>query len=360
MARRWPDNRPSVYASDKAEKLAAWWGNDVGAWKRAMWAKRFRLPSFAAFGFCSNGDIGENTGLAQDHAAFSEITEWGISAGPWDMPAPNRDTSVENNYYRLHDSARVYSMLGRNACMVADCWRPENGGLPDTNAIGTCTLEDHMNGTALRLAPQLRPTWASPYQMDLFCLGWSAGNSRAAAQLGNVHRVVERGGAFAVVDSLGLQLVSVPDAAAAAQVASGATARWADEFGAVPEQDRLAWIGRRYATAAYAGVPILGAPYTYDNVWHGWTRVQQKKLACAYLAQRVEGTGSLWLQGYESAAEREWIETVNALAAGGIDPRTVVGPRPQGSRGLWPVAVGLGAAALGFAGIAAHYHRGRR
>lgn len=349
MGRTFPDNLPSKYELDKMPTMEAWWQNDVGHWMREYWPRRFELPVAACFGFTSNGSPSGNTALAEDHAPFSEVTHFGISGGWWQLPVPNRDTRVENHWFLLHNDARVIAMRGGEACMNVDCWLPQNGGLPDATAIGVCTLEDHYRSVVWSLPDDLKPTIVSPYQSMLFDWSWSAGPGRAANFVSNRHRVARDGATWVVIDIFNRVVARASNEGEATAIASQRMAEWATSLKSVPEVERNAWVGRQYARWAYDGVRGVQA-YQHASPFHGWTRERQKERVAGSVDQMTRGAGAYWSQGYESAAEMVWIETVNAAAAGGIDPKSVVGPPPRASSKILPVAVGL-TAALGILGV---------
>ncbi len=351
MARTFPQNLPAQYEIDKMPVLRQWWDNDVGAWMRAFWPQRFELPVASCFGFTSNGSPTENTALSANHAAFSEFSHFGISGGWWELRVPNRDTRVENHYFDYHADARVFGMLGRAACMIPDCWLPQNGGLPDVTAVGIVTLEEHLRGVVRALPDVLRPKIASPWQSDLYCWGWSAGSSRAAYQMACAYRVNRIDGAWHVIDPFGRPTARVGSQAEGVAMAAELSRPLAAECADAPEGERMALLGRRYARWAYDGV--RGAePYEYVNPYHAWTRTRQKERAAGGVDELVRGAGAYWSQGYESPEEMAWIETVNAAGAAGIDPKTVVGPPPRSSSSSRALGIGVGlTVALGLLGV---------
>lgn len=352
MATAWPQNQVSNYVARHSAQVLSWWNGDFGRYINAYWPIAFGpdLPSFAAFGFASNGDPSEDTSTSPAHADFGEGGAFGISMGLWNLPHPNTDHTVENQWDDLRASPLVISMLHREACMAPGCWLPSQGGLADQTAVGIASLAVHYQRVFTLLPEPLRPTRASSWQAAMFGMGWSAGDARAAQILAARAQVKTlSNGHIIVTDARGALIDTADTMDDARQLAADVSALHVAELASIPEEKRFAQINRLYAISAYES-GFLGPTLTYDNREHACNREQEKLRTGAWLAGQVAGAAAeaWWLQGYESVEEMLWIETVLAAAASGINPRTVVGPRPTApaSSAIANVARGVGAAAV--------------
>jgi len=352
VATPWPQNQVSSYVDRHADEVLSWWMGDVGRYINQFWPMAFGadLPSFSAFGFASNGGPNEDTSTSAAHAAFAELGLFGVSAGPWNLPHPNTDRGAENQWADLYASPLVREMLHRAACMTPGCWLPASGGLPDQIAVGIVSLVVHYQRTVAALPEALRPTKASSWQSAIMNMGWSAGDSRAARILSAAPQVKRLDdGRLAVTDARGALIDYADSVSDAQELASAVTELHTTELAQIPEEKRFAQINRLYAISAYES-GFLGPQLTYDNTEHACNRTQQKIRSGARLAGQVVGPNAetWWLQGYESADEMLWIETVLAAAASGINPRSVVGPRPaaSGPSAVANAARGVGAAVV--------------
>lgn len=314
-ARAYPRTLPTTYAREKLAVMRAWSRGDFGRYLAAFWPREFPgLPLSVAYGFCSNGGLNDNTGTSPNHAAFAEIGAFGVPAGPWNVPAPSRDTSAQNDWLRLHADPRVVAMLGRAACLSAGCYTVAAGGVPDQTAVGVVMLADDLRALSARL-PDLAPREQSPWAAALTCWAWSAGSPGAASVI----------------------------RATAPQGLAG-----------VPESVRFWALGDAIAQRAVAGT-LPGSAGSHGNPAHGWTRTAQKLAAGRAIAPEL-GESAAWY-GPDPATDplAAWVADVNARASM-REPVAPAGPRPRGSfaggaeddAAAVGIAVGVGgAAALG-------------
>lgn len=293
--------------------MQAWARGDFGRYLAAFWPREFPgMPLSVVYGFCSNGGLNDNTGTSPNHAAFAEIGAFGVPAGPWNVPAPSRDTSAQNDWLRLHNDQRVVSMLGRSACLSANCYTVAAGGLPDQTAVGVVMLADDLRALSNRL-PDLAPREQSPWAAALTCWAWSAGSSRAA-------RVIR---------------------AMAPQGLNG-----------VSESVRFWALGDAIAQRSMLGTLPSSQASSYDNPAHGWTRTAQK-LAAGRAISATLGEDPAWY-GPDPSTDplARWVADVNARASV-REPLGPAGSRPSGSfsgsasdsSAAFGIAMGLGAAA---------------
>lgn len=352
MATAWPNNQVSHYVAQHSAQVLAWWNGEFGQYIRAFWPIAFGpdLPSFAAFGFASNGGLSENTATSAAHAAFGEAGAFGISMGRYDLPQPNTDHTVENQWDDLHATPLVVSMLGRPACMTPGCWMPEQGGLADQTAVGIASLALHYQRVNALLPEPLRPTRTSSFQAAMFGMGWSAGDARAARYLSAAAQAQTlANGRIVVVDARGALIDDADSLDDARQLAADVSALHVTELARVPEEKRFAQINRLYAISAYES-GFLGPRLSHANPDYSCNREEEKLRTGAWLAGQVAGESAeaWWIQGYESVEEMLWIETVLAASSSGINPRSVVGPRPTApaSSMFADAARGVGAAAV--------------
>jgi hypothetical protein len=287
-ARAYPRTLPTTYAREKLATMQAWSRGDFGRYLAAFWPREFPgMPLSVVYGFCSNGGLNDNTGTSPNHAAFAEIGAFGVPAGPWNVPAPSRDTSAQNEWLRLHANPRVVAMLGRSACVSPGCYTVAAGGVPDQTAVGVVMLADDLRALSARL-PDLAPSEMSPWAAALTCWAWSAGSSGAA---------------------------TVIRATAPADLAS------------VPESTRFWALGDAIAQRAMAGSLPSTAPGSHNNPAHGWTRTAQKLAAGRAMAPTL-GEDPAWY-GPDPSTDplARWVADVNARAS----VREPLGPR-------WPSA----------------------
>lgn len=307
MARVYPENLPSHYSRDHLADVLRRNAGQSGVVMRSLWPRVFPgIPYAAGYGFTSNGSPGEDTGTAASHASFSELTEWGIPSGPWNAAVkPNRDTSASNDWYRLHDSQLVVSLLGRPACMTSGCWRPPN--YADSTAIGLAQLRNKLAGVNSGLQPSLRPAGppaVSAWPFALMCWAWSAGEGRAAQHL----------------NSLAPQLVGTS------------------------ERERFYKTGEVIARAIVDG-RITGNGSEYNNIAYGWLRTAQKMRMAEEFARATGGDASFFAPS--DAAMAEWTSQVIARAVSGGDPRSV------GSAPAAATSAGARVAIVGAVGVVA-------
>lgn len=287
----YPANTPSAYAAGKLRTLRGWWNSPIsgggptppGAIVRRMLPVFFPgVPPEVHLGFASNGGWHEDTAFAQDHAPFHEVGGYGSSGGPWNVPFPNSNTSVENEWYRTHDDDAVVRMLGRSASMGPfETGRNSiNIPLEDQIAIGINSIRTHADAANRSLPASIR--YADPNSLwatALGFIGWSAGAGRAAHQI----------------------------------------APYADRLAQVPEHQR--WDAYLYHLAQ--DVQAGRVPYgtdQYDNPAYGATRTQQKLMAGRELALNTGGNVA-WFGAHDVA-----VEDTLARACGN-------GPAPSGNLG---------------------------
>jgi len=201
-SRQYPSTLPSRYESSKLSETTRRWNGDLGRRVRE-WSPQVLpgVPPEAIMGFASNGSANGDPGLTPAHADFHEIGYFGIEGGPYNIPAPNRNTSQPNSWYRLHNDPRVRQMLGRDATMVP--WPVRNEGtsqasadipIDDQIAIGLANVADDIRRMRGSVPAEVRPSSESSlWAVALGFMGWSAGTGassghirRYAAQLAGV------------------------------------------------------------------------------------------------------------------------------------------------------------------------------
>ncbi len=312
MSRSFPSNLPATYATEKLHDLSVDWDGQMGVILRRFWPMQFPgIPVELAFGFTSNGGVNSNTATAATHADFSELGAFGITGGRYDLTAPNRDTTESNDWFRLHDDARVRAMLGRNACMSANCWRADHGGLADQLAIGVVSLADHARSINRRMDALGISHPPSLWSIAMCFWSWSAGPAGAGSFLTR-HAAELKG----------------------------------------PVAGRFYAMGE--AALAYANEHGPGAANSHGNEAHGYIRTSQK-LRAAMALRRRNGRGlEFWLAGLKGDGERAaLVEAALAVYATGRRPaRLPPAPALGGYAGPLAVAGSVGTAVTAAAVIA--------
>lgn len=317
-----PGNLPDLWARGKLSKMQRWASGDVGARLRAFAPQVFPgVPPGVWYGFMANGSENEDTATAAGHAPFHELGMFGITGGPWNVPAPNTDTSVGNDWAHYHDDSRVRAMLGRDACMSPEgCWRGDRGGVPDQVAVGLVNMRDKAN--ARSLPASIRPANPlSPWGILASSASWSAGSGRLAQHL----------------------------------------APYADRLAQVPDvaSDRFVAWGRMLADDLVSGrVPVGPGGSDHHNPAHTYIRTRQK-LAASSLVDPESAAFFAWNRYPDLAA----IDNVLGHAALGHDvrgtalpPSTLVTTSPAGPGAAMPSSAGsvvASVAALSLAGLGA-------
>lgn len=279
-----PGNLPASWARGKQSKMQRWASGEVGSRLRAFAPQVFPgVPPGVWYGFMANGGENEDTALAARHARFHELGMFGTTAGPWNVPAPNTDTSAENDWNRYHADPRVRAMLGRDACMEPGCWRGDRGGIADQVAVGLVSMRDKAN--ARSLPASIRPANPlSPWGILASSASWSAGAPRFARHLSPY---AER-------------LAQVPDVAS-------------DRF--------VAW-GRMLADDLRAGrVPVGPGGADHDNPAHTYIRTRQKLAA----SSAVDPQAAAFF-AWDRYPDLEALDTVLGHAALGHDVSTNIVP----------------------------------
>jgi len=320
VARAYPSNRPDQYGASYLPTLRQWSAGPIGTAIRAASPTVFPwVPPNVFLGFASNGSPNGDTAEVAGHAAFHELGLFGVEGGPWDLPAPNDNTSVDNAWWRYHDDPTVRSLLGRSATMVPGAWKMSAGGLDDQVAVGLVALRGHAAGVASGLAPELRwatgpdgfPVEWSPWAIALTFGGWSAGGARMAAHV-NPYRAL---------------LASVPEAD-----------RWTTWYLAL-------------ARDAMAGRLASAAPQSHSNPAYTAVRTAQKIRAGYDLHLAEGGSSGVWWPPVDAATA--WADDVLARAAAGVSLEGLA-PEPPKADGLptaakAAIASVVGALAVGLA-----------
>lgn len=271
MARSFPRSLASTFVNDYADRVAQRSAGEFGELARAYWPQVIPGGLWqAALGFSAGATTNENTGTAPDHASFAEVGAYGVPAGPWNLVPANTNTSASNTWFRLHDDERVNRMLGRDACMSANCWREDHGGLADQSAIGIVQLADKRAAIHAALDQRLVPRMAGgPWDLAVTFWAWSAGEVGAARHIN----------------------------------------RYADALATLPERSRMLGFGALLAFLYERG-HRFGEPLSHANTAYGWNRTWQKLRAGAIL---LPDPSQLLGVGLEPATT--WTETAVALAA---------------------------------------------
>lgn len=278
-----PGNLPASWARGKQSKMQRWASGEVGSRLRAFAPQVFPgVPPGVWYGFMANGGENEDTATAAGHAPFHELGMFGITGGRWDLPAPNTDTSVGNDWYRYRADPRVRAMLGRDACMEPGCWRGDRGGIADQIAVGLVNMRDKANGGSLPAS--IRPTNPlSPWGIAASSASWSAGGGGFARHLAPY---VDR-------------IAQVPDVAV-------------DRF--------IAW-GRMLADDLRAGRVVSGQAGKHSNPAHTYIRTRQKLAA----SSAVDPQAAAFF-AWDRYPDLEALDTVLGHAALGRDVSTNIVP----------------------------------
>ena len=255
----YPSNLPSRWASDKLQKILGWWNGQSGDIMRRMIAQVFPgLPTEAHMGFVANGGWTEDTAFSSSHAPFHELGGYGITGGPWDVPAPNTDTSKENDWYSLHADPDVRALLGGRDATMETFPRTASGRglvipLEDQIAIGVVSLKRKRDQANNRLDSRIQ--WQNPVSLwatALSFMGWSAG---------------------------------VPGA-------TGHVNRFASQLASVPEEERWDAFLRALASSVQSGASQRG--HTHRYAVYSAVRTQQKLMASRALSERIGGNSSFY------------------------------------------------------------------
>lgn len=284
----YPRNLPSAYERSKLSETQRRWGSPMGGLVRRFLPQILPgVPAEAHMGFASNGSELEDVGLTPSHASFHELGYYGIEGGPYQTPAPNRDTSKPNSWYRLHNDSRVRGLLGRDATMVP--WATHNAGtsqasaeipLEDQIAVGIVNVADALSGMAANLPASIRPqSRSSLWATALSFMGWSNGVGGASAHI----RKYER------------------------------------QLAAVPESQR--WLALIRAVAADT---TDGPGASYTHAAYSVNRANQKVRVGRGLARAVGGANLPWFGEVDEVAE-----DILARRASSVTVPTTPGGTPQ-------------------------------
>lgn len=197
MPKDYPRNLPASYERSKLSETQRRWGAPMGGLVRRMLPQILPgVPASAHMGFASNASENEDVGLKPNHAPFHEIGYYGIEGGPYQLPAPNTDTSQPNSWFRLHADSRVRRLLGRDATMTP--WATRNVGqasawadipLDDQIAIGIVNVADALTSITNLLPASIAPRdRASLWATALSFMAWSAGAAGAARHIRRYER----------------------------------------------------------------------------------------------------------------------------------------------------------------------------
>lgn len=315
MARSIPRSLASTYVNEYATRVAQRAGGEFGRLARSYWPRVIPGGLWpAALGFSAGAGTNENTGTSPDHADFAEVGAYGVPAGPWNLTPANSNTSELNTWYALHNDPRVRDMLGRDACMTANCWREDRGGLADQSAIGIVQLADHRTAMHRALDARIVPRIpGGPWDIAVMFWGWSAGVRGASTHIN----------------------------------------RYANALAEFNERERMLGFGALLGFL-YANGHRFGTPLTHDNTAYGWNRTWQKLRAGAIL---LDDPSQLLGVGMEPATV--WAETAAAVAAqnGNIALAGEAPRSPQSDALAW---LGGGVAVAGAAVAALSFARRRR
>lgn len=313
MSRGYPQNLPDGYALENLAKAVRWDADaQLGPALRTYWPQVFPgIGVEAAYGFAVNGGPNDDTAdSATAHAPFHEMGLFGVTGGPWSEAAPNCDRSESNDWCLVHASPEVTALLGRAACMEAECWRLSRGGAADQIAVGIVSLARNGLSMMRRLPTAVWPTDTGLWFMALACMGWSAGTGGAVAHL-------------------------QPYLAALA---------------AVPEASRFVELQRRMALDAYDR-SLGGAPGSHSNPAHTLIRTLEKLRTALFLAVLWESRGSslrLWACSVAPDPDAQrWIDLALGMRAAGLSPAQQ--GLPPADPGWWN-APNYGTLALSFYG----------
>ena len=281
----YPSNLPAHWAADKITTILGWWNGQSGEVMRRMIAQVFPgLPTEAHMGFVANGGWTEDTALSSSHAPFHEIGGYGITGGPWDVPAPNTNTSKENDWYNLHADPEVRALLGGRDATMEPFARTSSGRgfiipLEDQIAIGLVSIKRKRDQANSSLDARIR--WQNPVSLwatALSFMGWSAG---------------------------------VPGA-------TGHVNRFASELASVPEDER--WDAFLRALAASVQSRASQSGHTHRYAVYSAIRTQQKLAASRSLSERIGGNVAFYGRPDASAVD------VIARAASGVQRAIVQTP----------------------------------
>lgn len=302
MARPYPTNLPDPYALEHVAK-AVGWDDDarIGPYLRAYWPQVFQgIGVEAAYGFSVNGGPNENTAESEGHASMSEVGMLGVTDGPWQLVTPNCDRSASNDWCLNHAAPEVVAMLGRAACMEANCWRLSVAGtVADQVAVGIVSLAKNGLSLMRRLPPEVWPSTTGLWFMALASMGWSAGSAGAEAHL----------------------------------------RPYLAQLAAAPEEGRFALWQRLIALAGYDR-SLGGSADSHSNPAYTLVRTAQKLRTALFLGDRWAARGgspALWACSIEPDADAQrWVDAAVALRASGLSPRTRGLPAPD--PGWWTAA----------------------
>jgi len=342
MARAYPDNLPSHYASDKLSAPAgikSWWRGDIGRLTREYGARTFPgAPAEALMGFESNsGGPRENTtgwltGSEEERAAaatagrrplsgsfngFHELGLFGVEGGVASGPAPGQVAGPHNNWLPLATSGDVRNLLGRNAVTAPGSWV----AVQDQIAIGLVNLRkagrEVMNGLPANIRARSE---GSLWFVALAFMGWSAGVAGTRSHI----------------------------------------IRYASALAGVPEASRWGawryWLAKDFVAGRIASRPAN----SHENPAYSAVRTQQKLRAGEELQYELGGT-SRWFDDCIGTVQRAIVDDVLARAAVGqtvtsfVVPPSLLSCAPLYRQPKVWIGVGVGVALLSGVALATAY-----
>ncbi len=270
---------PSAYAAQKLDDALLWWRGELGALQRevgGILAPGIDPTAWAGFG--TNGDPRSAGGTA----AFWEIGWGSLPGGTVLIPPPNRDTSVQNTWFGLHEDPRVFASIGRPASMALGAWTQ----LPDQ--------------TALTITDLLDQGYAVSRTMGAAAPRGTFDASRIRADVSGLWFVFLMFGAF-----------------------SAGAPRWSrhlrpyrDQLAGVPEDGRAGKLIWTIATECAQGQHV-GRPGDHDRVVWTVERTWQKIEAARWIDLAMGGDGSFY--DLHGDADWGWAQAVITRRAYGYD-----------------------------------------
>jgi hypothetical protein len=173
-----PARTPDQWARDKISRMTTWWNAPFGAALRAFTPLVMSgLPAQAIMGFCGNGEGVTHDTVESGRSALHEYGPMGTEGGP---ASATNDPTPGSRYGVFARDPVTVALLGHPADTTHDAWKTK----PDEQAaVGLVSLRRHGRDTSRALGALGARSEGSVWFFALLCMGWSAGDGRAAHEV---------------------------------------------------------------------------------------------------------------------------------------------------------------------------------